>query len=219
MKRRLILIGALVALLVIPMVVNAAVEKYRYDNTQAWVYWTQIDEPTAEGIVGWHFGYLSVYQYDSQGENGVFAWIDISDAYCPEGVEPWSGHGGHGEEPKDDPCNYDSRFGHSEDAKIEIIGKKLDGARISGQLQIFGGHGGDPVGSPRFSIQLSGVGSTWTSQGMWRDRYQGGMSMYRDRWTNREATVTGNIGPMGFAPGLSGGGFGTSTGFSLWKSK
>lgn len=218
MRKKIILVGALVALLAVPMVVNAAVEKYRYDNTQAWAHWTEIDAPV-DGTVGWHFGYMSVYQYDSQFEDGVFADIYINDAYCPVGVEPYSSHGEHGEPNPNDPCEYSDRWGYSENATIEVYGKKLGSARVTGQFTLYGGHGGDPVGSPKFDVSLTGMGNTWTSQGMWRDRYSGGMSMYRDRWTHREATVTGFIGQMGFHPDRSGGGFGTSNGFSLWKSR
>ncbi|MDH4117276.1 MAG: hypothetical protein OEX04_01045 [Acidimicrobiia bacterium] len=216
LKKKLVALAAAVALFIVPSVVSAAVDKYRYDNSQAWAYWTQIDPVNADGIVGWHFGYINAYQFDSEGEGGIYVDAWIEDAFCPEGVEPYSG-GGHGEEPVDDPCTYGFRYGYSENATLEITGRKLDSARMTGTLILSDGHGGDPVGMPPFDITLTGVGNTWTSQSMYRDRYQGGMGMSRDRWTQREATVTGFIGPMGFAPDLSGGGFGVSSGFSLWK--
>ena len=217
MKKRLILIGALVALLAIPMVVNAAVEKYRYDNTQASVFWTQ--QTAKNGMVTWVFGYASVYQFDSQFDNGVYGDVYIDIAKCPVGTEPWSGWDENGE-PLPDPCTYSSRWGFTDNASIEIIGKKLDSARMSGTFNLYNGDTGASMGTKVLTAQLTGIGGTWTSQGMWRDRYQGGMSMYKDRWNQREATVTGSFGNTSFASATdSGGWFGVSSGFSLWKSK
>lgn len=217
MRRRLILIGALVALLAIPMVVGATVEKYRYDNTQGWVYWTQVDPPK-NGFTTWHFGSVSVYQFDSQGDNGVYADVYINDVTCPNGSEPWGGYDENGD-PTNDPCTYSDRWGYSENATIDIIGKKLESAELTGKFNLYDAATGASAGSKTLSAVLSGIGSTWTSQGMWRDRYQGGMSMSKDRWTQREATATGYFGKTTFTADNSGAGFGVSSGFSLWKSK
>lgn len=136
---------------------------------------------------------------------------------CPVGTEPWGGW--DEEEPVEDPCTYKERWGYSDDATIEIIGKKLSGARITGTFHLYKGETGMPAGTKVLSADLTGFGSTWTSQGMWRDRFQGGMSMYKDRWVQREATGVGSFGGTAFQAENSGGAFGTSTGFSLWKSK
>lgn len=217
MRRRLILIGALVALLAIPLVVGATVEKYRYDNTQGWVYWTQVDDVVG-GFQTWHFGSASVYQFDSQYDNGVYADVYITEAICPEGVEPWGGYDENGD-PIDDPCSYSERWGFSDDASIAILGRKLATAQLSGNFLLYDAETGADAGSGSLTAELTGFGSTWTSMGMFHDRYQGGMGMSKDRWTQREATVTGSFGGTTFTVENSGGGFGVSSGFSLWRSK
>lgn len=219
MKSRLTIVAAIaVAVLVLPAVAVAGANRTTTGYADA--YWTQIDEPV-DGIVGYHHGNLSVYAMDDY----VDVWVFIEDVYCPEGVEPGHG-GGHGEfifegdepleeEPYEDPCEYSYREGYGADMTFEMSGNDLASAHLTGDLTIFGGHGGDELGVVPVDMTWTGEGSTWKSMFMGQDRGEFGFFMFRDRSSNRGASVDGNIGPMGFNPDASGGWMGFSSGLFI----
>lgn len=208
--RRLIVITA-AALLLLAAAPSPADASYRYSyrssDRTAYANWLQIDAPV-DGIVGWHLGDMWVYR---TGKNLGDAFVWIQDAYCPEGVNPSWG-GGHiaSDEPpvepppNDDPCTYDFRYGDGFGMEFKMA-NNLSSATLKGNLTIYGGHGGDPLGRPPVNMTWNGVGSTYQSSSTyrWRSDCCWESSSYKGKF--RDAELTGNIGPMGFDPDLSGG--------------
>ena len=180
---------------------------YKQSSRAAQTFWIQVDGiPTGSSPLGnVHVGDLFVYQ-TSPGQGDVFAFIDDFD--CEPGKLP--GGGGHGfEEEEEEPsgCEYvGSRVAEGSGLTF-TIDRKLTTARLTGQLTVYGGGHGDGgvIGTPNADITWTGVGplikqsSTWT--------YNDGTTTYSDRYrsTDRNAVMSGTLGPMGFDPELSGG--------------
>ncbi len=204
---RRLLTALILALLVVPALTAtaSASSRYNYRNSEraASAWWQQIDAPV-DGIVGYHNGELYVYE-TGRGTADAFVWI--SDAYCPEGVPPWSG-GGHGD--PEDPCTYDFRFGEGFGLAFTMT-KKLDAATLAGRLTIYGGHGGDPVGRPAVDMAWNGTGSLITSSETYRYRSECCMDSFTFKGKFRSAGLSGHIGPMGFDPDRSGGSMSQTT--------
>jgi hypothetical protein len=189
----------------------------RTTGTAADAYWTQIDgTPVGTGAFGnVHIGYLSAYE-TSKGKGDVFVYIDDFD--CEEGETPYGGHGVE----EEGVCDYiGSRWGEGYDLAF-TIDKKLNSASLVGSVTMTqgGGHGdgGAVVGSPAVDMTWSGYGNTIKDS--YSYRYNDGDSTYMDRYkaTYRQATLGGSIGPMTFAPDLSGGTMSTFSSFSKGRT-
>jgi hypothetical protein len=179
---------------------------YKESSRAAQTFWTQVDgTPTGAPLGNVHVGELYVYQ-TSTGLGDVFAWIDDFD--CELGKLP--GGGGHGfEEEEEEPsgCEYvGSRFAEGYGLSF-TVDRKLSTANLSGQLTVFGGgHGeGGVIGTPMANITWTGVGALIKQSSTWT--YNDGTTTYTDRYrsTDRNAVMSGDLGPMGFDPELSGG--------------
>lgn len=164
--------------------------------------WTQYDNiPVGEGTFGnVHVGWLSVYSTgQDKGEGSMY----IDDFDCEPGQEPW---GGHGEEEEPGCAYIGSRFGWASGLDF-TMDRKLNQAHVTGSIELFGGgHGegdGGPVGTPGINVTWTGIGDTArvTSTFRWVE----GGTTYSDRYraSYRPATLTGNIGVMGFDPATS----------------
>lgn len=177
---------------------------YKESSRAAQTFWTQVDgTPTGSSPLGnVHVGDLYVYQ-TSPGKGDVFAWIDDFD--CKPGKLP--GGGGHGFEEEPSGCEYvGSRYAEGFGLTF-TINKKLTTARLTGQLKVFGGGHGDGgvIGRPKADIIWTGVGPVIRQSSTWT--YNDGTSTYTDRYrsSDRNAVMSGILGPMGFDPDLSGG--------------
>lgn len=174
------------------------------------VYWTQIDgtEPGSSQFGNVHIGSLSAYKMRA---NYVDAFAFIDDYDCEKGQVP--GGGGHGVVAEEEPPPDDSgcvylgfRIGYGQNMEL-TIDSKLTSARLTGSLVVeAGGHGGGPVvGNPPVDIIFTGIGDLNKDRFTYRYTYDGVTTSESHRSTFRQATVDGNIGPMTFAPDLSGG--------------
>lgn len=184
----------------------------RTSGSSADTYWTQVDGvPAGTSPLGnVHIGSLYAYE-TTKGKAEVYG--NITDWDCEEGELPWDG-GPHDadfmdwdEEPPPSTCDWKgSRFIEAYDVPFHTT-KKLSHARLTGTLTVYGGgHGeGGVVGKPYADIVWTGVGGVSTEKSTFRYRDDG--SSYRGTWTssNRSATMSGVLGPMGFDPDLSGG--------------
>lgn len=180
----------------------------RTDGFTANTWWTQVDGPPAakastQPFGNVHVGWLDAYE-TSRGKADAFASID--DFRCPTGVLP--DHGGHGEKADENGCQYlGSRFGDGYGLAF-TIDRKLGSARLRGALELFAdGHGGDGtvVGRPTADITWNASGPTYRSVSTYRDQFGGTSYSERYRSQNRNASMGGTLGPMGFDPDLSGG--------------
>lgn len=167
----------------------------------AQAFWTQVDDvPVGTNpLVGnVHVGELYVYE-TSKGVADAFVYI--TDWDCEPGQLPGWGHG-HEETPGCTHIGF--RYGDGYRLPFEMD-RKLNKARLAGQLTIYGGHGGDVVGNPGVDVTWTGIGDRVTHRSTWR--YSDGTTSYTDRYrsSDRTAAMSGTIGPMGFDPDLSGG--------------
>lgn len=205
------LVVLLLLLTVAPPADARSSSTYRASGRAASTDWIQWDETAIGTTFGnTHVGYLDAEE-TSRGLAVVFGYIDDFD--CEEGEFP--GFGGHAEEsedgledePEEGLCDWiGSRFIEGWDIPF-TMDKKLQAARLTGQLTVYGGGHGDGgvVGEPMADIIWTGVGDTFTSRytSRWREGNSSGSDSYRA--TSREATMSGFIGPMGFHPDWSGG--------------
>lgn len=206
---RRILLVTTVTFAIAAMVATGAVAgssaRYRTDGRSVSTYWTQVDGPPAAGqpFGNVHVGWLDGWE-SSTGKADVFVYID--DFSCPTGVLPdWGGHGaddGKG-------CEYvASRTGEGYGLAL-TMDRKLTRATVKGRITMTSGgahgEGGQVVGTPKADITWHGSGPSYKSVSTYRG--SGGGTTYRDRYraTERNATMSGSLGPMGFAPELSGG--------------
>jgi hypothetical protein len=177
---------------------------YKESSQAAQTFWTQVDGiPTGSSPLGnVHVGDLYVFQ-TSPGKGDVFAWIDDFD--CEPGKLP--GGGGHGFEEEPSGCQYVGSRVAEGYGLIFTVDKKLTTARLTGQLTVYGGgHGeGGVIGRPQADITWNGVGGLIKQSSTWT--YNDGTTTYSDRYrsTDRNAVMSGILGPMGFDPELSGG--------------
>jgi hypothetical protein len=208
-----ILVAILISLLAIPA--NAASRSVSHNTGRAaTAYWTQIDgtDPGTTRFGNVHIGYLYAYEMRS-GEAWVSAYI--TDFNCPKGVEPGWGHGDEG------GCDYvGDRYGEGVGMAL-TLDRKLTRATLNGQMQIYGGAHGEfaPIATVSVDVTFSGQGglARSTSNYRWND----GTSSYSGRFTSqyRSASVSGNIGAMGFDPSLSGGTLESSRSFDMYRGR
>lgn len=112
--------------------------------------------------------------------------------------------------PAGDCVHVGIRTGESDGIDISLD-EKLRTATATGFLLVYGGgdpHGGDPgqvVGRPRVDVVWTGVGDL--GKGESSGSYKRGPQKwsYSGASTDRAATMSGILGPMGFDPALSGG--------------
>lgn len=182
--------------------------QYRESGRAAQADWTQIDgtEPGTTPFGNVHVGYLDVRE-TSKGKGTV--WGEIADFDCEPGELP--GHGGHGfvEDEFEEPggCTHVGwRWIEGNDLAFNVD-KKLTQATLQGQLTVYGGAHGEEgtVGRPMADIVWTGDGGTWSSR--FSETYSDGntTSTYRGTSTQRNATMSGTVGPMGFDPEFSSG--------------
>lgn len=188
----------------------------RTTGNAADAYWTQIDgTPVGTGPFGnVHVGYLNAYE-TGKGVGDVFVYIDDFD--CEDGQTPYGGHGLDGS-----GCTYiGSRFGEGYGLEFQID-KKLTSASLVGSVTMIqgGGHGegGEVVGSPAIDMTWTGFGSVAKDWSFYRYSQDGNSYMDRYRANHRSADLGGSIGPMTFAPGLSGGSLSTFSAFSKGRT-
>jgi len=158
------------------------------------VDWLEVGKlPNVQGNI--HFGFMFIEDL-GRGRSNIFGVVE--DLQCPVGFIPEGpGHGGgHDEEPKDSPCtNVGTRF--IDGGKTTFtMDKKFTTARLTGTLAV--SDHGTPLGNPAVDMTLTGFGSTssGTDRGTFRDEYS--TFTYRYSYTQRQATVSGRIGPMVF---------------------
>lgn len=219
-----ILAVALVAALLLALVAATPAQagssySYKITGRAASVSWTQIDgTPTGTTFGNVHIGWLNAEE-TSQGLAAVFG--DIEDWDCEEGETPgWGGHE-FDEEPVEGACDFVGfRFIEAYDVPF-TMDKKLNRARLTGRLTVYGGgHGEDGVvGQPAADVVWTGVGETSTSRytSRWREGDSWSSETYKS--TSRTATMSGNIGPMGFDPELSSGYLYTFSASGRWRSR
>lgn len=206
---------ALVSLLLMALLLTVAPaaharssSSYRESGRAAATDWIQWDNtPVGSGPFGnVHVGYLSAEE-TSKGLADVFGFIEDYD--CEPGEFP--GGGGHfeefEEEEPEEGCDW-LGFRFIEDYDISFtMDRKLESARLTGQLTVHGGgHGeGGVVGRPFADVIWTGFGDLDTTRytSRWREGDTFGSDSYRAK--GRSATMTGSIGPMGFDPDWSGG--------------
>ncbi len=98
-----------------------------------------------------------------------------------------------------------------EDGLTLSVDRKLATATATGNLLMYSGgdpHSGEPgtvVGRPRVDVVWTGVGDTGHSENTGTYRRGTQRWQYESSGKDREATMSGILGPMGFAPELSGG--------------
>lgn len=177
---------------------------FKESGRAAQTSWTQIDgtDPGTSPVGNVHVGSLYVFE-TSNGHGDAFAYIDDWD--CEPGELPDGG--GHGFEEEPSGCTY-LGFRYGEGFGLSFtMDRKLEKAHLSGQITVYGGgHGeGGVVGTPTANITWTGVGPVIKQSSTWR--YNDGSSSYTDRYrsSDRNALMSGTLGPMGFDPDLSGG--------------
>lgn len=148
----------------------------------------------------------------------------IADLDCPVDFIPPFG-GGHGgfqafvedpepPEPPENPCTHIGFRQIFGDGIPLSIDRKLTSARLGGPGVTIGiyGAGDDPHGGPGELIAnvpintvFTGIGAT--AKSTFTSTWSDGVSSYSSRYssTDRQAEMSGILGPMGYAPGLSGG--------------
>lgn len=203
-RRSLTVVAAVVTVMALAAAPALAGSMYlsKSSGRAAQAFWTQVDDvPVGTNpVVGnVHIGELYVYE-TSNGVADAFAYI--ADFDCEPGQLP--DHGGHGFEENPGCTHVGFRYGDGYGLRFEMD-RKLNVAHVSGRLTIYGGHGGDVVGSPPVDVTWTGVGDRVTQRSTWR--YSDGTTSYTDRYrsSDRAAAMSGTIGPMGFDPDLSGG--------------
>jgi hypothetical protein len=186
----------------------------RESGRTAQAEWTQIDgtDPGSGPFGNVHVGYLDVRE-TSKGKGTV--WGKISDFNCAPGELPGHG-GGHATFEEDGDFEEPGGCSHVGTRWIEgydlafAVDKKLTMATLQGQLTVYGGAHGEEgtVGQPMADIVWTGDGATWSSR--FSETYTDGntTSTYRGTSTQRDATMGGTMGPMGFDPELSWGSIG-----------
>jgi hypothetical protein len=203
---KLIVVAATALAMTAAPALAGSMSLYKESGNAAQTFWTQVDgTPTGSALGNVHVGELYAYQ-TSPGQGDAFAWIDDFD--CEPGKLP--GGGGHGfdvEEEEPSGCEYvGSRFGEGFGLTF-TIDRKLTTANLSGQLTVYGGGHGDGgvIGRPMANITWTGVGALIKQSSSWS--YNDGTTTYSDRYrsTDRNAVMSGILGPMGFDPDLSGG--------------
>ncbi len=204
-------LAVMASLLIAPAADAASSFSYRVSGQSAATHWTQLDGiATGVSPVGnTHIGYLNADE-TTKGKAAVFGYIEDWD--CEPGETPgWGGHvvdDGPTDEPEPEPNQCDwmgSRYIDSYDVPF-TFDKKLNSARLTGTLTVYGGgHDGGVVGRPAADIIWTGVGDV--SSGSYTSRWREGNTWYSEsyRSSNRNATMSGTMGPMGFDPELSGG--------------
>lgn len=199
------LVVLLLTLTLAPAAHAGSSSSYRSTGQAASTDWTQWDgTPVGSTFGNVHVGFLNADE-TSKGLASVFGWIDDFD--CEEGEVP--GFGGHEEdEPEEGLCDWvGSRFIEGYDVPFSMD-KKLERARLTGQLTVYGGGHGDGgvVGQPFADVVWTGIGDVTTSRytSRWREGDSWGSDSYRAK--TRSTVMSGNIGPMGFDPDWSSGG-------------
>ena len=209
-----ILVAILITLLAIPA---SAASRSTYRNTgrAATASWTQIDG-TAYGTLPFgnvHIGYLYAYEMTS-GQAWVSAYI--TDFDCPEGAEPGWGHGDEG------GCDYlGDRYGDGSNMAL-TLDRKLTKGTLSGDIVVYGGaHGAEWTQLATVPVNITFTGQGTVSKTTSTYRWSDGTSTYSSRSTSqyRNATVSGNIGAMGFDPALSGGTLESFKSFDMSRSR
>lgn len=190
---------------------------YKESSRAAQTDWIQVDgtDPGTSPLGNVHIGFLYVYEVSS-GKGDVFAFIDDFD--CEPGKLPYGG-GHEFEEPSG--CEYvGSRVAEGFGLTFKMD-KKLTSAQLTGQLTVYGGGHGDGgvIGRPMANITWNGVGPLIKQTSSWS--YDDGTTTYTDRYrsTDRNAVMSGNLGPMGFDPDLSGGQISSFTSMSKSRTR
>lgn len=216
-RRLLLLILTTLALLAATAPSASAGTSYMSKTTgqNANSFWTQVDNTA----LGSQFGNVhvgSLYAYETSKNLGD-AFVYIDDFDCEAGQLPSWGHDG-----VEGGCAYvGSRQGHGFGLTL-IVDKRLSSASLQGTLTMVqgGGHDGpgNIVGNPGVNMTWTGYGST--IKGSQTYRYNDGTSSFSERYrsTERQATMGGNLGPMTFAPGLSGGSISNFSSMSRGRS-
>lgn len=177
--------------------------QYRETGRAASTYWEQYDGTDTGGPLGnVHIGYLSAYE-TTAGVASAWGWIEDWD--CEPGEKPWGGGHSFDDEEPVGGCDWIGERWLEGDGLRFSMDKKMTTATLKGELIVYGGHGEDEVGRPPVDIVWTGLGGTYTSR--YTTRYRDGNTTWTDtyRSTEREATMGGTLGPMGFDPDLSGG--------------
>ncbi len=160
------------------------------------VQWTEYGAiPNVGGNV--HTGFLDA----RSGKRSLEAFGFVEDWDCDPGESPYGG--GHGEEGGCDFVSFREFYGDESQLTL-TVDRKLNSATLSGTLSAFDPHDGPTDGGPTgvgpgVDITWTGVGSAYSSK--YSESFTADGVRYRSRYsdTNREATVSGQIGTMGFA--------------------
>lgn len=199
MKRRLAVLASVILTVIATVAAPVgAAEMYlsKTSGKNATASWTQYDgTPVGSTFGNVHIGWLDAYSR-SNGVGDAFMYIDDFD--CAPGQSPSWGHG----EGEGDACIYVGTRWGSGSGLTFTIDRKLNKAHVAGSIQLYGGgHGeGGVVGNPQLNVTWTGYGSVSSSTSSYRWIQDGTTYTDRYRGTSRSATVSGNIGPMGFAP-------------------
>lgn len=202
MVRRNVVTVITAILLVMAMAAPAAAKDMYMSKTsdriaQAW--WTQPGElPGVGGNL--HEGYLQAVETTS---GKAWVWGYVVDWQCDEGEVPGGGHGEF-----EGGCDLIGFRDIYSEAELDFsLDRKLSSATLTGRVTVVGGHGGGPefFAQPMVNMTWTGVGALQKNASQWR--WTDGTNRYQGRYTStdRSATVSGNIGPMGFDPAASGG--------------
>lgn len=178
---------------------------YRANGRAVSASWMQIDAGPDATPGNAHLGYLGA---EESTRGTAYVWGYIQDFDCPDGVLPTHGHGGHGEdeEPAPEPTCEHVGVRWIDGANLTFsMDKKLNTAKLVGNVTVSDGHGSGPTGTPGVNMTWTGTGDTFTSSytTRWREGGSSGSDSYRS--TSRNAVVSGSLGPMGFDPDRSSG--------------
>lgn len=198
-------IALIVAVVAAPTAASARSMYFsKSSGTMAAVSWLEVGElPAAANAPGnAHFGDLWVEQI-SRGRANAFG--TVYDVQCEDGVTPYNPGGGHhefNEEPpsEDEGCELlGIRFMKGRGLSF-TLGRRLSRATLTGTLEVGGGHGEGPVGTPQVNITWNGVGSLYKSTESGRYTDAEGTYSYRYTFSGRDAVVGAGsrIGPMIF---------------------
>lgn len=205
-RRLTTLATAIVTALALAVAPAIAASRYSYreSGVAAQTDWIQVDgiAPGTHPLGNVHVGFLYVYQ-TSKGVADAFGYIEDFD--CEPGELPDGG--GHGFEEEPSGCVWVGARNAEGFGLSFTVDKKMTKAVLTGQLKVYGGgHGGGPVlGRPQANITWNGYGPLMKQRSTWQYNDGSTIETGRYRSTDRLAEMTGNIGPMGFDPDLSGG--------------